>query len=258
MKLNLHEKRVLITGSSRGIGLAISEAFLEEGARVTLTSRHQSDLDQLKNTLSQRFVQSSILALACEFTDIERIRKLKEQINLTWKGLDILIINLGSGKSVSEPIPSIENFERIFQVNFDSAINTSREFYSLIKESRGSILFIASIAGVEVTGAPTDYSVAKSALIAYSKNLARKAARDGVRVNCIAPGNIYFDGGTWEEKVKADPERIQRLIETTVPLHRFGKPEEIAAAVAFLASERSSFTTGACLIIDGGQTARIF
>jgi 3-oxoacyl-[acyl-carrier protein] reductase len=257
MELKLGGKRILITGSSRGIGLAVAEAFLEEGARVVLTGRRQSALDQLQTALTQSFGQSSILALSCDFTDNPAIRNLKEQIIAAWGGLDILILNVGSGQSVADPIPSLENFERVFQVNFDSVINTTREFYPLVKESRGSILLMASIAGVEATGAPVDYAVAKSAVLAFGKNLARKAAADGIRVNCIAPGNVYFEGGSWAEKIKADPERVKTFIETTVPMRRFGRPEEIAAAVLFLASERSSFTTGTCLIIDGGQTANI-
>jgi 3-oxoacyl-[acyl-carrier protein] reductase len=258
MDLNLIKKRILITGSSRGIGLAIAKAFLEEGANVVLTSRKQSDLDRLRNDLSGKFSPGSILPLACDLADLHQILNLRERILAEWNGLDILISNLGSGKSVSDPIPPIANFEAVFQLNFDSAVNVSREFFPLIRNSGGNILFIASIVGIEAFGAPVDYSVAKSALISYSKNLARKAAAEGVRVNCIAPGNVYFDGGSWDEKIKANPKRIQTLIETTVPMRRFGKPEEIASAAVFLASERSSFTTGVCLVIDGGQTVSIF
>ena len=263
MKLNISGKRVLITGSSRGIGLAIARDFLTEGTDVLLTSRNQSELELLRNHLSMEFTSkelasNAILAFSCDFTDVQQIKQLKNYLIENWNSLDILVLNVGSGKSVADPIPSIENFEKVFQINFNSVINTTREFYPLIRESKGNIVFIASIAGVEVIGAPVDYSVAKSALISFSKNLARKAAFDEVRVNCIAPGNIYFEGGSWEEKLKTEPERTKELIETSVPMRRFGRPEEIADAVVFLASERSSFTTGACLIIDGGQTAAIF
>ena len=258
MELNLYKKRVLVCGSSRGIGLSIAQEFLREGAQVSLTSRSQNDLNQLQIKLGQKFDPNSILALPCDFTDIKAIQRLKEQIEIIWHGLDILVCNVGSGKSSSDPIPLPEDFMRIFQTNFDSAVKTTQEFYPLLKSSQGNILFIASIAGIEATGAPTDYSVAKSALIAFSKNLARKLAGDGIRVNCIAPGNVYFSGGRWEEKMKAEPEKIQKFIESAVPLRRFGKPEEIAAAVLFLVSELSSFTTVACLVIDGGQTTTLF
>lgn len=258
MELNLSGKRVLVSGSSRGIGLSIAQGFLREGAHVALTSRSQNDLNQLQMKLGQKFPPGSIATFSCDFTDTKTIQRLKGRIESIWHGLDVLVCNVGSGKSSSEPLSLPDDFKRIFQTNFDSAVDTTREFYPLLKSSQGNILFIASIAGMEATGAPTDYSVAKSALISFSKNLARKLAADGIRVNCIAPGNVYFSGGRWEEKMKAEPEKIQQFIETAVPLGRFGKPEEIAAAVLFLVSELSSFTTGACLVIDGGQTATFF
>ena len=102
-------------------------------------------------------------------------------------------------------------------------------------------------------GAPTDYSVAKSALISFSKNLARKVAPQ-IRVNVVAPGNIYYPGGTWDLKISENESKVKQMIENEVPLKRFGKPEEVADAVAFLSSERASFITGTTLIIDGGQT----
>ena len=102
-------------------------------------------------------------------------------------------------------------------------------------------------------GAPTDYSVAKSALIALSKNLSRKVAPN-VRVNVVAPGNIYFKGGTWDEKIKSNKARVDTMLESQVPMKRFGTPDEIADAVVFLSSARSSFITGSTLVVDGGQT----
>ena len=101
-------------------------------------------------------------------------------------------------------------------------------------------------------------TVAKTAIIAFAKNLARKVAADGVRVNCIAPGNIYFEGGSWDEKIQLDSQKIKKLIENTVPMQRFGNAEEFADAVLFISSERASFITGSVLRVDGGQTAGIF
>jgi len=117
------------------------------------------------------------------------------------------------------------------------------------------LLFISSIAGLEAIGAPTDYSVAKSAIVALTKQLARKLA-PRVRINCIAPGNVWFQGGSWDEKLQADPERVKALIENTVPMKRFGTPQEIADVAVFLCSSRASFITGA--VVDGGQTVGFF
>ncbi len=254
MDLGLTGKRVLVTGSSRGIGLAIAEGFLQEQSRVILTSRSRQNLEELRVKLSQKFPTMEILAFDCDFTCQEDIVRLKEQVLKAWGGVDIVVANVGSGKSVPDPIPSQERFEKTFHLNFDASVSTARVFCPLLKESKGNLLFIASIVGVEALGAPVDYSVAKTAVIAFSKNMARKIAAEGVRVNCIAPGNIYFEGGDWDKKLKADSECINQLIKTTVPMKRFGKPEEIRDAVLFMCSERSSFTTGGCLVIDGGQS----
>jgi 3-oxoacyl-[acyl-carrier protein] reductase len=254
MRLDLEGKRVLVTGSTRGIGLAIAKAFLEEGADVALTGRDQAALDRVRAELAREFPRRSVLALEGDVTDRAALARLAQATAAAWGGLDVLVANVGSGKSVPDPLPDSEQLARMFQMNFDSAAATAREFYPLLQTARGNILFIASIAGVEATSAPAGYTAAKSALIAFAKHLSRQTAKDGVRVNCIAPGNIYFEGGTWAAKAQADPERVQQMIDTAVPLRRFGKPEEIAAAAVFLASERSSFTTGACLVVDGGQT----
>ena len=113
-------------------------------------------------------------------------------------------------------------------------------------------LFISSIAGMEAFGAPTDYSTAKTAIIALAKNLARKLAPI-VRVNVIAPGNVYFEGGSWDEKINRDKKRVDEIISITVPMNRFASPEEIADSAVFLSSPRASFITGSVLRVDGGQ-----
>lgn len=258
MRLNLDNKRVLVTGSSRGIGFAIARSFLSEDARVIITSNNKKELTEVKAKLTAEFGSSRVFAFVCDFTKSSTIDTLKNDVFAVVGGLDILIANVGSGKSLPDPISPQEHFNAIFDLNFDTAVNSAREFYSLLRETRGTIIFIGSIAGIEAFGAPTDYSVAKSAVIAFSKNLARKAARDGIRVNCIAPGNVFFEGGTWDEKIKQNPEYVRKLIESTVPMNRFGTPEEVADACLFLASERARFITGALLCIDGGQTVSVF
>ena len=126
----------------------------------------------------------------------------------------------------------------------------------VIEKSGGSIVFISSIAGLEEIGAPLPYAAAKAALTASVKGLADDLAPLKIRINAVAPGNILFSGGRWEEMIKADLALEQQVL-SQVPLRRFGTPKEIAATVVFLASEKSSFTTGACLVVDGGQTRKI-
>jgi 3-oxoacyl-[acyl-carrier protein] reductase len=256
--LELRGKRVLVTGSTRGIGRAAAEHFLEEGARVVLTSRSEAELRKAKEELASCHAASDVLYRACDFRSPGDIRALREFIASSWDGLDVLVANVGHGVSVPDPIPDRAHMEEVFAENLHSAIDSAREFLPVLAASKGSIVFVSSIAGVEAFGAPVDYSVAKTAVIAFSKNLARKAADEGVRVNCVAPGNVYFEGGSWDMKLKDDPERIRGIIESTVPMKRFADPAEIADAILFLSSPRASFITGACLIVDGGQTTTLY
>ncbi len=258
MDLELKGRRVLVTGSTRGIGRATAQRFVEEGARVVLTSRSETELKKVKDELALGHAASDILCRACDFRLPGDIEALREFIVSSWDGLDVLVANVGSGVSVPDPIPPRAHMDEVLSENFRSAVDSAREFLSLVAASKGSMVFISSIAGVEAFGAPVDYSVAKTALIAFSKNLARKAANLGVRVNCVAPGNVYFEGGSWDMKMKDDPERVRNIIDTTVPMKRFADPSEIADAVLFLSSQRASFITGVCLIVDGGQTVTLY
>ncbi|TGM31724.1 SDR family NAD(P)-dependent oxidoreductase [Leptospira biflexa] len=253
MELNLKNRRVLVTGASRGIGLAISRRFLAEGAKVAMIARTLETLETVENSFEDIFPKENIFKVACDVRDEKNLNKAVKDVISTFGGIDILIANVGDGRSVSEPLPDRVSFENTWRANFSTAENVVREVSPELTKSSGNIIFISSIAGLEAFGAPTDYSVAKAALIALSKNLARKLAPN-IRVNCIAPGNVYFPGGSWDEKKQKDPDRIQRLIESTVPMKRFGSPDEIADLVLFLSSERASFITGSCVIIDGGQT----
>ena len=128
----------------------------------------------------------------------------------------------------------------------------------MLKKSKGTLLFISSIIGMEAFGAPTDYSTAKSVIIALAKNMTRKLASDGERVNVFAPGYEYFKGGSWDEKIQQDKKRVDKILKSTVPMNRFAIPQEIANSAVFLCSDRASFITGTTLVVDGGQTVGVF
>ena len=258
MDLNLNNKKVLITGASRGIGLAIAESFLQEDAKIYLISRGSNALFENEKRLQGAYGLESVFAYKCDCTNIESLNSLKCEVEDKWDCLDVIVVNVGDGRSVSDVLPDDEQWQKTWNNNFESALQTARTFLPMLEKSKGCLLFISSISGLEAFGGPTDYSTAKSAIIALAKNMARKLASDNVRVNVIAPGNVYFEGGSWDEKIQQDKKRVDEIIKSTVPMNRFAIPQEIADSAVFLCSDRASFITGTTLVIDGGQTTGVF
>jgi 3-oxoacyl-[acyl-carrier protein] reductase len=143
-------------------------------------------------------------------------------------------------------------------VNVLSATNMVQVSVPLLRRSNhASIVCISSICGVEALGAPVTYSAAKAALISAVKGWSRPFGKMGIRINAISPGNIFTDGGTWDRKVKADPDGVAAMISQDVPVGRFGTPAEIANLTLFLSSPIAAFITGANIVADGGQTRSI-
>jgi 3-oxoacyl-[acyl-carrier protein] reductase len=256
MNLNLGDKKVLITGASRGVGLAIAESFLQEGAKTCLVSRGSSALYENEEKLQNVYGLENVFACKCDCTNAESLNSLRNEIE-KWNSLDIVIVNVGDGRSVSDVLPGDEQWQSTWNSNFESAMKTARTFLPMLEDSQGVLLFVSSIAGIEAFGAPTDYSTAKAAIIALAKNMARKLAPN-VRVNVIAPGNVYFEGGSWDEKTQKDKKYVDEIIKSTVPMNRFATPQEIADSAVFLCSDRASFVTGVTLVVDGGQTVGVF
>lgn len=251
MNLNLKNKNVVVTGGSRGIGFSIVTGFLHEEANVYIVARNIDlpHINQLKLTFPDR-----LFFYAADITQEAQLQGVYRTIlKKTENKIDILVCCVGSGKSSSEPINKKEFWEKSWDLNFVSAVNTARAFVDILDNCNGSIVFISSIAGIEYIGAPTDYSSAKSALISFSKTLSHKLAPN-IRVNIVAPGNVWIENGTWDNKMKENREAVVNMLKTKVPLQRFGLPEEIANLVLFISSEKAAFITGSCITIDGGQT----
>ena len=253
MNLNLNNKKVLITGASRGIGLAVAESFLQEKAKACLVSRGSQALFDNEQKLQETYGKDNVFANTCDCTNIHSLEKLKNDIENKWGNLDMVVANIGDGRSIPDALPDNDLWKKTWDNNFESALQTARTFLPMLKKSKGCLLFVSSIAGMEACGAPTDYSTAKTAIIALAKNMARKLAPD-VRVNVIAPGNVYFKGGSWDEKIRKDKKHVDEVIRSTVPMNRFATTKEIADSVVFLCSDRASFITGSVLVVDGGQT----
>ena len=252
MDLDLKEKIFLVTGGSRGIGRAIAKGLLQEGGKVAIIARNQKGVNLAVSDLAQQFGSEQILGLVGDCADVNSLFEHISELEKAWGGLDGVVANVGDGRSVPDPVPDAEQWSQVWQTNFETALTTTRTCLPMLQACQGSLLFISSITGLSALGAPVDYSVAKTAVIAFAQNLARKVAPK-VRVNVIAPGNVFFSGGSWDEKVKAQPETVESMLRSQVPLQRFGTPEEIADAAVYLCSSRASFITGSVLRVDGGQ-----
>jgi 3-oxoacyl-[acyl-carrier protein] reductase len=253
--LELQNKVAFIAGSSRGIGRAVAARLAKEGARVVLTGRNAGDLARTEQELRGEFSKSEFLSCAGDLTKSEAIRRALAEVKKHWGVPEIVVANIGAGRGTPGWRQNADDFQSLWEMNFSSAVNLAAEALpGMVEQKRGSIIFVSSIVGVESTPAPLAYSSAKAALLNYMKNLSRQVGPDGVRVNAVAPGNILFDGGSWEKHLENRREEVMRYIAAEVPMNRFGKPEEIADVVAFLASARASFVNGACLVADGGQT----
>ena len=252
MDLKLKNKVVFIAGSSRGIGLAIAQAFVKEGAKVVITGRDSENLDKAYAMLGKR---NNILSIQGDITNPKTIDSaLKKTISHFGK-INIVIANIGSGTGKNGFDLKFEDWQSMLTINlFSSMVLASKSIPYLMKQSGGSIIFISSIVGMETAGGPLPYTAAKAGLLHAMKQLSREVANKNIRVNAIAPGNILFHGGSWQKKLAERKELFNKYISTEVPMKRFGKPEEVADAILFLSSERASFITGACLVVDGGQT----
>lgn len=248
-------KVALVAGSSRGIGLATAQAFLREGCLTTITGRDPVALRVAREALEAEFGPDRLLAYEGDLRRSDVGAAVLSAVIERWGRLDFLVANIGSGQGPVGWDVEDADWQQQIETNFLGASRLVQQVLPYMIESRhGSIVLVASIVGLEGTDAPLPYSAAKAALVNYSKNLARAVGRHELRVNCVAPGNILFPGGSWERHLSRRPQDVQRMIAEDVPLRRFGRPDEIADLIVFLSSDRAAFITGACVVADGGQT----
>lgn len=252
MNLGLTNKVVVVTGASRGIGKAIAFGFAKEGARLSICGRDPDTLQTVTEELGTHGTE--IFAKSTDVTDTTQVEAFITGTLTHYGRIDIVVNNVGGSRWTPLDEISDEEWHEILDLNLVSATRINRlAIPTMRKQGGGVILMIASIYGREGGGHIT-YNAAKAAEISMAKSLANELAPDNIRVNSIAPGSILFPGGGWARRMEADPERIEAFIKSDMPLGRFGKPEEIADVAVFLASERASLVTGACINVDGCQS----
>ena len=249
MDLNLKNKKVFISGSSKGIGLCIAKKFIEEGAKVVINSRNADELASIAMSLD------NCSGVSGDVSNYEEALTTITKSAAILGGIDIIVCNVGNGSSVPPGQETYNEWQRVFDINFFSTTNLIQASRKFLLASKGSIVCISSICGNEtIPGAPVTYSVAKSALNTYVKSISYPLAKEGIRINAVAPGNINFEGSSWAKKIIKDPEAVKKMLQKNVPLNKFGTPDDVANIALWLASDLANFVTGTIVKSDGGQT----
>jgi 3-oxoacyl-[acyl-carrier protein] reductase len=255
MDLQLSEKVAIVTGSSKGLGLASARALVQEGARVVMCARGG---DALRTAVAQLTKDSgrsdAVMGVEADVSTPAGAEAVVSKATATFGRIDILVNNVGKAGGGDIVSTLDAEWQGAIDQTLFPAIRMSRLAVPEMRRTGGGvILMIASIWGRESGGRMT-YNAIKAAEISLAKAMAQQLAKDHIRVNSIAPGSIMFEGGSWAKRAQDDPAFIDDMLKRDLPFGRFGTAEEVGSVVAFLASPRSSWISGACITVDGCQS----
>jgi len=251
MDLLLKDKRAIVLGATRGIGRAIAELLAEEGASVAICARNAAQVNETVAALSLRGVKA--IGEAVDIAQGEALKAFVSRAAQSFGGLDIVISNASALSAGNTP----QDWRALLDIDLLGLVNLIEGSLAYLEEAaqkRGDASIIAISSGsAAIANRPEAYGALKGALIHLVKGYARSLAKKKIRANVISPGSIYFEDGFWGRVEREQPDAFKRTLARN-PLGRMGTPQEIAAAAVFLASPRSSFTTGANLRVDGAIT----
>lgn len=242
----MKDKVVLVTGSAQGIGRAIALKFAKNGAKLALNdiSQQEENLKKLKKEIEDLGTQANYYL--ADVSNFEEVQRMIENISKDFGRLDVLVNNAGIIRDKTLAKMTQQDWQKVIDVDLTGVFNCSKAALPLIIANQGTIINISSIVGESGNFGQTNYAAAKAGIIGFTKSLAKELGRFGVRVNAVSPGFIET------KMTESVPEQIKMAVKQLTPLGRFGKPEEVANVVYFLATEEASFVTGTVIHVSGG------
>ncbi len=242
----LKDKVAVVTGGSRGIGYAVVEAFIKEGAKVVLCASREETAQKALASLGEKYPDAVVSAITPKLSDYGDVKAQFDKVSEEYGGIDILVNNAGISESTPFDKYTEELFDKVMDLNVKGIYNCSRAVVDGM-ERRGSGVILNTSSMVSVCGQPSGvaYPMSKCAVNGFTQSLARELGPKGIRVNAVAPGITDTD------MMQAVPKEIIEPLIARIPLKRLGRPEEVAAAFVFLASDMASYITGVTLSVDG-------
>ncbi|WP_244851579.1 SDR family NAD(P)-dependent oxidoreductase [Caballeronia sp. SL2Y3] len=249
MDLQLKGLKAIVTGGTKGIGLAIARTLATEGADVAICARDEASVAATASALSE-LSGARASGAAVDVSDGAALKAWVERVGAEWGGLDIVVANV-SALAIGN---DLESWRKEFETDLLGTVNLVDAAMPYLTASKAaSIVAISSVSAREIDFAAGPYGVFKAAIVHYMQGLANQLASKGIRANTVSPGNVYFEGGVWDWIEHNDPTLFERALALN-PTGRMARPQEIANAVAFVASPAASFVSGANIVVDGALT----
>ena len=254
--MRFDNKVAIVTGASRGIGQATARAFAQAGAKVAIIDRNEAEGQAAAQAIKQEFGTNDILIVPADVSNEAQVQALIQAVISRWNRVDILVNNAGIYHQANVMDTPLEAWNELMAVNLTGAFLCTKYVAVLMKQSGGVIVNVASEAGLVGIKGQVAYNVSKAGMISLTQSCAVDLAPFAIRVNCVCPGTTETPLVKAAVNRAENPAAARRALEEARPLNRLGRPEEIASAILYLASEEAGYATGAILSIDGGYTAQ--